>query len=360
MLPFYSDLKFRVFVVREPETVTVLFPFLRAVINLIHFSLWSSDCFTLFIIKMSNCKSCLVSIKKNQLKLSCDECQGEFHGKCVKMSQADVNCLEELNTVWRCDPCSVERRKSMRLDTSVQEGKLTLDDIMEVLNDIKKEQKTTKDDFNVSYEALHGELSDNTTALQNALKKIEEYSKVMDDLKAENNDLKNKVCELEERVENMEQYSRRNCLEVQGIPEGEGESVLDIVKDVGRALKMEITDSMIDTCHRLRQKKDAKGPRGIIVKFVRRMDKEALLKKRQEKKKDFSTRHLNLATPTDIPVFINESLSPARKRLLWQARQLKTDREYKYIWLRNGNILLRKEEGSPVITIKTQADLDKL
>ncbi|XP_046687458.1 uncharacterized protein LOC124373108 [Homalodisca vitripennis] len=159
----------------------------------------------------------------------------------------------------------------------------------------------------------------------------------------------------------MEQYSRRNCLEIQGIPEEKNENVLDIVKDVGRALGMDVSEEMIDTCHRLGQKDSGyRGPRGIIVKFVRRLDREALLQKRRERKKDFSTRHLSLDRPSDVLVYLNESLSPMRRKLLAKARMLKRDRGYKYIWLRNGNILLRKEEGSAVIQIKTQADLDKL
>ncbi|KAG8270403.1 hypothetical protein J6590_085783 [Homalodisca vitripennis] len=101
-----------------------------------------------------------------------------------------------------------------------------------------------------------------------------------------------------------------------------------------------------------------KSIRGIVVKFVRRTDKEELMKKRRGKKRDFSTRHLGLTM--DIPVYLNESLSPARRRLLAQARQLRKERGYKYIWLRNGNILLRKEEKAPVVEIRTQADLNGL
>lgn len=309
---------------------------------------------------MSACKVCLVSIKKNQLKLSCADCESIFHAKCVKMSQADVDCLEEVQSVWRCDSCSADRRKSMRLDTTMQEGTLTLEDLMKVLNDIREDQKTTKRDFNTSYEALHSKLEENSIALQNALLKIEEFSTKLDDLQTENKDLKCKVAELESKVDDLEQYSRRNCVEIQGISEENNESVLEIVKDVGRALNMEISDGMIDTCHRL-GKKDSTytRPRGIIVKFVRRLDKESLMKKRREKK-DFSTRHLNLKTPSDDPVYVNESLSPMRRKLLAIARAFKKENNYKYIWLRNGNILLRKEEGSNVIQINTQADLDDL
>ncbi|XP_046666447.1 uncharacterized protein LOC124358200 [Homalodisca vitripennis] len=277
------------------------------------------------------------------------------------MSQADVDCLEELNSVWRCNSCNNERRKSMRLETSVQDGKLTLEDMMKVLNDIREDQKATKQDFNTSYEALHVKLEENAQSLQSALQKIEEFSKRVVDLELENGNLKKKVDELEIRVDDMEQYSRRNCLEIQGIPEEKNENVLDIVKDVGRALGMDVSEEMIDTCHRLGQKDSGyRGPRGIIVKFVRRLDREALLQKRRERKKDFSTRHLSLDRPSDVPVYLNESLSPMRRKLLAKARMLKRDRGYKYIWLRNGNILLRKEEGSAVIQIKTQADLDKL
>jgi hypothetical protein len=164
---------------------------------------------------MSKCKVCSNNINKKHLKLSCAECKCEFHGNCVNMSQADVSYLEEINTVWRCNPCSEERRKSMRLDSSIQEGNLTLEDLMKVLNDIKEEQKKTKNDFNGSYEALHAVLSDNSDALQNALAKIEDFSKVMDNLRTENAGSKKKVCELESRIEDMEQYSRRNFKEYQ-------------------------------------------------------------------------------------------------------------------------------------------------
>jgi hypothetical protein len=39
---------------------------------------------------------------------------------------------------------------------------------------------------------------------------------------------------------------------------------------------------------------------------------------------------------------------------------MKNEKGYKYIWIRNGNILLRKDEGSAVVEIKSQADLSKL
>ncbi|XP_046677264.1 uncharacterized protein LOC124365334 [Homalodisca vitripennis] len=242
--------------------------------------------------------------------------------------QPDVDYLTEQGTGWRCDPCNKTRRKSMRLEYAA-EG-LTLETIMNTLKEMREEQKTNTADFNRSYEMLYSKVEENTVTLRDAMGKIEDYLREIEQLKSEN-----------------------------GIPEEKEEQVSELVKKVGKALDVNITDSMIDACHRIGKKTSERNQaRGIVVKFVRRTDKEELMKKRREKKRDFSTRHLGLTM--DIPVYLNESLSPARRRLLAQARQLRKERGYKYIWLRNGNILLRKEEKAPVVEIRTQADLNGL
>ncbi|KAG8273356.1 hypothetical protein J6590_023868 [Homalodisca vitripennis] len=109
-----------------------------------------------------------------------------------------------------------------------------------------------------------------------------------------------------------------------GIREKHRGDLYGIAEFVGR-------EPMIDACHTLGKKVNTKDTPGIIVKFVRRVDAEALLKKRREKR-DFSTRHLNLAS--DNPIYINESLSPTRRRLLGMARQVRRERGYKWLWVR--------------------------
>ncbi|XP_046686224.1 uncharacterized protein LOC124371900 [Homalodisca vitripennis] len=171
----------------------------------------------------------------------------------------------------------------------------------------------------------------------------------MESLTLENVQLKKKVAALENRVEEMEQYSRSNCVEIHGIPEEKTENVVSVVKEVGKALDMPITDSMIDACHRLGRRSGPNNqPAAIIVKFVRRLDKEELMKKRTVKK-NFSTRHINMTT--DSQIYINESLSPARRRLFVMAREAKKTKNFKYLWVRNGKILMRRDDGQPVIHV---------
>ncbi|KAG8261625.1 hypothetical protein J6590_068165 [Homalodisca vitripennis] len=77
--------------------------------------------------------------------------------------------------------------------------------------------------------------------------------------------------------------TRRNTAEIQGVPH-DSNDVLNTVKPVGKALDIEITDSMVDSCHSSRNRPFSDAPPGIIVKLVRRFDAEQLLAKRPPKK----------------------------------------------------------------------------
>ncbi|KAG8314948.1 hypothetical protein J6590_081249 [Homalodisca vitripennis] len=196
-----------------------------------------------------------------------------------KYRTPDVDYLTEQGTGWRCDSGNKTRKKSMRLEYAA-EG-LTLETVMNTLKEMREEQKTNTAYFNRYYEILYSKVEENTN-------------------------------------EN-----------VSGIPKGKKKKVSQL-KQVGKALYVNIANSMIGPCRHITRKPWRETRlRGIIVKFVRRTDKEKLTFPRD--------------TSTDIPIYLNNSLSPERRRLLAQARQLRKERGYRYIWLQNGNILLRNE-----------------
>lgn len=307
-------------------------------------------------LKMANCAVCNKAISIKQLKVSCCDCSKDSHGTCVKMSRADLDYLTSEGSVWRCEPCSVTRRSSLKLDSKASEGNLSLQDVITAINELSHEHKQSNIDFNKSYEVLNDKLDENTKILKEQSDQVKEYLDIIESLRIENKVLKEKVELLESKMDEAEQYSRRNTIEIQGVPH-DNNNVLSTVKDVGKALDMEISESMIDICHSLRKRPDSDEPAGIIVKFVRRFDAEQLLAKKRGKK-DFSTRHLNL--PTDNPIYINESLSPTRRKLLAIARQTRRTQNYKWLWVKGGRIFMRKEDNGPVKVIKCQADLNNL
>lgn len=175
----------------------------------------------------------------------------------------------------------------------------------------------------------------------------------------ENNTLRQKVSTLEARIDEMEQYSRRNCVEIHGIPTHPTENVIDVVKKVGVALNFPIDETMVDACHRLHSRDQSDRPPGIIVKMVRRLDVEGLLAKRRVKR-NLNTTDIGLNIPQAKVIYINESLSPARRHLFNLARAAKRDKGYTFLWVRGGKIFMRKADKMPVKVIATPADLEKL
>lgn len=60
--------------------------------------------------------------------------------------------------------------------------------------------------------------------------------------------------------------------------------------------------------------------------------------------------------------YINEALCPARRKVFTQARAVKRDKCYEYLWVRSGNIqaYMWKEENDPVIQVRNLTELSKL
>jgi hypothetical protein len=309
---------------------------------------------------MANCSVCVKKINQNALKIKCVECTNIFHAQCVRMSKADIETLTSEGLVWRCDPCAATRRKSMRLESAATQGGLTIEDVMKVLKEIQEDQAKTARDFNSAHESLQEQLAQTTDAVKEQTAKNEELLKKLEEVVSENIQLRKRVESLEAKLDECEQYSRRNTIEIHGIPAQPNETqedVMELVKKVGTGLGVEINDLMIDVCHRLPNRNSEKPP-VLVVKFVRRIDKDKLLEKRRARKGDFSTRHMGLAT--DNPVFLNEALTTMRRRLFLQAREVKKRLKYDYLWHRGGKIFMRKKNGERVVVISCQADLDKL
>ena len=137
---------------------------------------------------------------------------------------------------------------------------------------------------------------------------------IIDSLKEENMKLQSRVQQLEDKAlrmeitkNNHEQYTRRNNIEIQGIPATAADDNLEIkVIDIFRCLKINIDPSDIEDCHRLGNS----TPKNTIVRFVNRK----FCKKTLEAK--FDLRKINNAElhfDTSSVLYFSENLTPCNK-----------------------------------------------
>ena len=161
------------------------------------------------------------------------------------------------------------------------------------------------------------------------------------------------------KVDELEQYGKRQNLEIVGVPEKEDENTNAIVLEVAKMLDVDIMSSHISTSHRLPKKKASSrnnyGSSPIIVRFTSRDIRNQIYanrkKARFEDLKNFSV--------TDTKnIFVNENLTPTRKQLFWKTKQEVKNNSWKYIWTHNGNVFVKKDDNASITAIKNELDLN--
>ena len=85
-------------------------------------------------------------------------------------------------------------------------------------------------------------------------------------LKTKVNVLENKIIDLEIQNNNLDQYSRRNNVEISGIPQSVSDNQLEEkVTDILEAIDFNITTNEKEACHRL-----GKKTKNVIVRVINR------------------------------------------------------------------------------------------
>lgn len=228
-----------------------------------------------------------------------------------------------------------------------------IDSLFTEMRDFREETKA----MGISIESTHEKIDELKTVFSEHRVDIDKCLADLESLKTENKVLKDQLVKVREEVNNQQQYSRRNTVDIQGVPEAKSENLLEVVKSVARVLRFKLSSEMVDAVHRLPGSRGDSRPRGIILKFVRRMDCDELLRL-SKVKRGFSAAELLIQS--DSKVYVNASLSKTYRELLFLAKRAARGGIVKYAWYNNGKILVRKTDGQPAIHITSREQLAML
>ena len=163
------------------------------------------------------------------------------------------------------------------------------------------------------------------------------------------------------KVDELEQYGRRQNLEIVGVPEKEDENTNAIVLEVAKMLDVDIMSSHISTSHRLPKKKvssrNNSGSSPIIARFTSRDIRNQIYANRKKAKARFVDLK-NFSVSDTKNIFVNENLTPTRKQLFWKTKQEVKNNSWKYIWTHNGNVFVKKDDNASITAIKNELDLN--
>lgn len=184
-------------------------------------------------------------------------------------------------------------------------------------------------------------------------------------LREENTTLKETVGDLNTRLNYLEQQSRASNLELQCVPENKNEELYSIVMQLSKNVSCDLKNTDVLHCTRVAKvNQSSNRPRSIVVQLASPKTRDQLLasviKYNKTHPKDrLQSNHLGITGPS-CPVYVVEHLSPANKALHAAARRKAKEVGFKFVWVRNGRIFVRKNETSEFIFVKNMDILSKL
>ena len=172
-------------------------------------------------------------------------------------------------------------------------------------------------------------------------------------------ELEKKVSTLELELDELQQYSRRPNLRLQGVEDDTRGEDLErkLLAVINGEMKLDppVERKDIERCHRLgrvdgQQKQNQ--PRTAIVRFTSERVRDSVYRSRGSLKEYNSKRGIGSR------VFINEDLTRSRSKLAYETRRLKKENKINDCWTASGRILI-KDRSDKIVRICSDMDIKK-
>lgn len=214
----------------------------------------------------------------------------------------------------------------------------------------RKQQQTTVGEMQITdlqiliSDAVQAAIKPVTESVRKLEKEMTKMREDMVQLQGEivkrDKEIRNLKCTVEMKLDEREQYSRRNNLRIFGIKENNDEKTDEIVLGVAEKLGVKLDIYSIDRSHRIGKK--GKYPRPIIVKFISYAIRSELFTRKKKLKGSGIT--------------LREDLTKPRFTLLKRAIVAYTDR---CVWTSDGVIMVKSGDHKP-FKVRCSDDLDSL
>lgn len=302
---------------------------------------------------MDTCNICTVSVTSKSPGLQCNgPCKKFYHGKCVDLTKTYLMAFKTPGSSWKCPEC----RNPSDLNNSV----VVTDGIGGDDNDTELLNKTNAELISILKE-IRTELFNLSSKYDSLSDRLNNYDKLED----HNSKLQNDVAILSNKLELMEQRQRQNNVIIQGIPESRNENIYETLHKVSQIIKCEIDPyETVSSAYRVRSftAPSDNVPRKIVVQFNSNHMKNNFIAAARKTRKSLPGNKFN-GLPYDnsgTVFFINEHLTRRNLELHHKTRLAAKDKQYKYVWVKDGAIFVRKSDTSKAIKISNENSIARL
>lgn len=284
------------------------------------------------------------NITKSNSGATCSQCKKSYHWNCDGTSNQLINDFTSGVSIWKCYQCYTRKSRSASESSSM---------VDETCNDA------------LSIRRIKNVVSEMQLVLNQNMKEItkvlNDYGSRIRDIDDDSNTLRFDMNGLDIRIDNLEQASYMNSLEIQGVPLQEPDDPARIVCNIGTLISCTTSPDDWSNIHRqYRKPKQDKIP-SIIVFFKETSKRDDFLAASKSHSGILMSKlGLNDNDQDDKFIYINEHLTNPRKKLFYAAKVFKKENGFKYLWTKNGRIYLKKDDDSQTVNVNFYTNLNRL
>ncbi|CAH2088084.1 unnamed protein product [Euphydryas editha] len=309
------------------------------------------------------CDACLKQLSDIP-SMDCSRCMASYHHFCVNISLPDLNDMSvESKSKWICVQClSRERKGGDNSNTPVRNCK-TSTLMSPTMGTIVHPEMV---EFRNAISSFESSMTYFNTELEKVKSEHNEQLEIIRVLKTEIESLKSSNRTLSSRLAQIDQHARSSNLEIHCVPENKQENLINTVVQLGKVIKCPISEAQIHYCSRLaKMNSTSPRPRSILVKFnsprLRDEFLAATIKFNRNNRDDkLNASHLGIGGTKRSAIYVAEHLTRENKSLHAATRSRARELGYKYVWVRDSRIFVRKNEQSNFIHINNIDALNKL
>lgn len=170
---------------------------------------------------------------------------------------------------------------------------------------------------------------------------------------------------LEYQIEHLEKNVHSSMIEIRNAPKKDSESIKDlsnIILKMSEMINVDMNCSDIRDVYRINMNNYKNGP--IVVQLSSSILRNRLLDSVKKYNKSHADNKLNSKligiSNEKIPIYVSERLSQRINKLFITSKKFAKEQNFKFCWVNNSRIFLRKAEGYNPIRIREENDLNQL
>ncbi|XP_044760365.1 uncharacterized protein LOC123317820 [Coccinella septempunctata] len=299
----------------------------------------------------ANCLSCGTPVSRSKPAVRCFLCVNEAHLNCLGIPSDVLRTSGRGGGMkWVCDGCCTGDKEVPRNNHN-NNIDIKLDKIMSDLTAITSQQAKFMDSLNF-YGNKIDDFELKMAIFEDINSKLHKHDAELNTLVDENTDIRRELIILQQQLKSKN-------LDVIGIPERKNENILTIVEKIASKLGIPNVGNFIEGCYRIHyMPKVNLGTRPIVIDFKNKSYRDEFLRAYRGDKQKIKTSDIGF-DGVEETIYVNEKESPYYRKLFKSTRQFCRDNNYKYCWVQDGRLLVRRTDSSRIFRI-FEAELNKL